>query len=1156
MKKIFSAILLMAAMALSVSTFVSCNDLVDEMESVTATAGENTEAIAKLNKDLSDLQGKLANAETALKAAQAAADAAQAAADAAQDDADKAQAAADAAAKVAAAAATKEQLQEAVNAFNDLKKAYEAKVKELETALAGKVDKATYDAAIKKLTDDLETAKNTLLAKINEKVDQSVYDAKVAEVMGLIGTIQGQIKTLQTFQETATSDIAGNKQAIADLVEDLKDAEDKIWAALNDEETGLEALKELINGNVTKIEGLTTDLATLTGRVKANEDAIKALQDDLATLRSDIANINTNLDFVYAIIKDLASQIQSVTFVPERVKWQATVDDAWTGYYAMPEVDNNIPASFFTIGEAKSELIALATYEVRPIEAARIITDEMVEFSTVALKGENPVFFDAKVIDRDLTTGRILVAGYITEETLAYETLEDAGNVAIALNINVEKKYDKQGVDAGTYVTSSYNLVKLAGDGDDYVIDLTNDLWFAYTAIDTEAGIEAQAEGEETEEVATTTEYTQSYYQAYEMPFDTAIEKSKIENLFKLDDIVVAWGDGYLTREYVENMLGIKIVLEQDERILYFDADDNAVEAAKSPVSIKKNADETNVDGQLVASETYKGGAAAGHYGLAQFNILANGVNTNLYATTQYNVTKTKKTINLGTIELKEWNYLDAEVAKFAEQKLVVTSTEIVNKLMPETTEFKATVDGDDMFLYAAAIVDNDVLNDIKINAFNTVYPKGTAATYTYEAEVEVENTLYTLTIDVKLAPMPADKRFVLEPNPMAVTPLTSAVFAVENINPFTLAIEDIALYDTDVEFDHFLPSEMGYIDYVFGFVNETVAINGKTATGALATMELALDGVEGREISAITFQPAQNYTDLYTVTTSYLICGVQYTFVANVQFEKPAGLEAAITAKDILVNADGTFNLTGYVNETTSKYVLNRVKMMDYLVVSEAAQKLIADGELKIDIACTTTYGTPAKPAATVGTDADRTVKWASDYKATNTYDFVVKLVNATGKDVLCEVKLKGIVEPLVEFNAKAVAATYVNGQGTSTVNIVEGLTVNDLKAETAAAKSLIKAEATEINQWAAEYYDQKVVLDLTKVKAYREATKDVLLVKGTDYEVDAKGNVSLMYVNDADLTSPIIVEVPVELTHVFCPAGKHVGTVMVTFTNANAAE
>ena len=59
MKKFFSAFLLMAAVAFSVSTFVACNDVVGEIEDVKAQTTANAAAIESLKAEIAKLDTRL-----------------------------------------------------------------------------------------------------------------------------------------------------------------------------------------------------------------------------------------------------------------------------------------------------------------------------------------------------------------------------------------------------------------------------------------------------------------------------------------------------------------------------------------------------------------------------------------------------------------------------------------------------------------------------------------------------------------------------------------------------------------------------------------------------------------------------------------------------------------------------------------------------------------------------------------------------------------------------------------------------------------------------------------------------------------------------------------------------------------------------------------
>lgn len=69
MKKFFSAFLLMAAMVFSVSTFVACNDLVDDVEAVKSQTTQNAADIAAIKTQIAELEKGIAAAENAAKEA-------------------------------------------------------------------------------------------------------------------------------------------------------------------------------------------------------------------------------------------------------------------------------------------------------------------------------------------------------------------------------------------------------------------------------------------------------------------------------------------------------------------------------------------------------------------------------------------------------------------------------------------------------------------------------------------------------------------------------------------------------------------------------------------------------------------------------------------------------------------------------------------------------------------------------------------------------------------------------------------------------------------------------------------------------------------------------------------------------------------------------
>ena len=310
MKKFFSAFLLMAAVAFSVSTFVACNDVVGEIEDVKAQTTANAAAIESLKAEIAKL-------DTRLVAAQKAADDAMAAAVAAQETGDEALAEAQAA-KAAAAQAeanaiayTKEQLQA-------LQTVFEAKVAEIETALAGKVDKTEFNAAIEQLNKDVKAAMDLIT---NNKKE---LDEKISALLSADEAINKKIDELNIFKTAAEALHIKITENIDSLATELAAAQaeiEEVWAAIYDEKNGLFAL---IGSNASAIQ--------------SNTELIEALQTNLdefyASVYGEGANsIMSILNSYYNLIQDLNEKynaldlrVQSLVYVPEYSDHKATLD--------------------------------------------------------------------------------------------------------------------------------------------------------------------------------------------------------------------------------------------------------------------------------------------------------------------------------------------------------------------------------------------------------------------------------------------------------------------------------------------------------------------------------------------------------------------------------------------------------------------------------------------------------------------------------------------------------------------------------------------------------------------------------------------------------------------------------------------------------------
>lgn len=193
MKKIFSAILLMAAMAFSVSTFVACNDLVEDVEAVKAQTTQNAADIAAINAQLVVLEKGIADAK------QAAADA-----------------------KTFAEQCAAEAKAEALQAVADYAKTNDAEI-----------------ATIKGMIEGIDARLSTLEGKVDEQAKAiAAIDTQIATLKKYA---EDEFAKIITELETIKANIKANSENIAALQADLKAIQEQI-AAVNDELDALETL--------------------------------------------------------------------------------------------------------------------------------------------------------------------------------------------------------------------------------------------------------------------------------------------------------------------------------------------------------------------------------------------------------------------------------------------------------------------------------------------------------------------------------------------------------------------------------------------------------------------------------------------------------------------------------------------------------------------------------------------------------------------------------------------------------------------------------------------------------------------------------------------------------------------------------------------------
>lgn len=315
MKKFFSAILLMTMMVFSVGTFVSCNDLVNEIEGVKTQTTELEAAIAELEGDLATLETALQNAK------KEAADAA---------------AAADANAKDAAAAAAAAQAK-----VDAVEKALAEAKATLETALAGKADKADVDAAVK----DIEALQTALAGKADAtdvealKKQAELLEATLAEYKTLLDNLGLEDKKLQdayadlearlqqTLSDMQAADEA-NAEAIADLVKDLEEAVAAVNENLVSYDDTLKAIVDMIQSVVYVPEYADGEM-TATGYVlgnKASDIIVKATYEVTpAAAAAELTNANLKFQAVNVATRAAAAETVAAELVEPAANGRVTV---------------------------------------------------------------------------------------------------------------------------------------------------------------------------------------------------------------------------------------------------------------------------------------------------------------------------------------------------------------------------------------------------------------------------------------------------------------------------------------------------------------------------------------------------------------------------------------------------------------------------------------------------------------------------------------------------------------------------------------------------------------------------------------------------------------------------------------------------------------
>ena len=976
MKKFFSAILLMTMMVFSVGTFVSCNDLVEEVQGIQGQVDGQQAAIKALNDEIAVLESALATAQSTADAAKKAAD--DAAAAAAQA---KADAIADAKAQVEA-----------------LKSAYEGKIAEIEATLAGKVSKEELDAAVKAASDGVNAALeviNTKLATIeatikdlqDKKADKAELDAEVAKLLEADTKINTQLAALENYIKNLEVGGSANASQIDSIRTELANAAAEIedlWAFLQDENTGLYAL---VAGNSSAITAMQEDFQasldelyadiygegpnSLFTMVGQHAGLIQDLDERMTAAEEAILANNQALSIAVAI----ANQIQSVVYVP-------TDDNINAMSYQLVANENTLISKTY-----ESPLMIMATYEVSPKSLVETLDDSNVGFATVATKVAGAEYFPAKIVDRDATTGRMIVVGYIDEDSDAYTALTtgtpgDVAKIAFNLNVSVSAVFnveDEDGlqasINAGTFKVSEYVKAKVATTGK----DVLNNVKIGYT-------------------YQNKMYYTSDFNIGYEVPY-APVGDATARSLFELyDGLYVDFEGTYLSLDNASDVLGFELVPEYGEfKATYYvdEARTTKVPNGKtSPFVVSGENFETVAT--LVGSTDYPEEKALHHnVVVAVDGVKLNGAAlTNVAISAWYKVGYKKADITLTSTDIT-WSYKYGAVLDGSDWPSLAKATELDVIGFDDITALYVNDNATGQFapntttgyqFTPSSIVDSKgnnipVTNEyitivslskkaVRINGGNIPFAKGETLTYKFHKVLyDTKKTAYTVAFEFTTSPMPTDKEIVLSPvqvdakynyamsapiNPiLSILAVDGAYYPEANGNDnekLALAIAASSRLDaTSVNAPATpLPSGTGAIaelykngqpysmtgfefvpQWKFQFANNTVYANNESSVIVLP-------------------QASAKAGDKFTMFYEYNIFGVTYTFKVAADVVKATGY--TLSTNPVVVNPDnsvllknGTVKFPYKASSNASAYTagqayeLEKIDLRDYVIVNGA---------------------------------------------------------------------------------------------------------------------------------------------------------------------------------------------------------------------------
>ena len=408
-----------------------------------------------------------------------------------------------------------------------------------------------------------------------------------------------------------------------------------------------------------------------------------------------------------------------------------------------------------------------------------------------------------------------------------------------------------------------------------------------------------------------------------------------------------------------------------------------------------------------------------------------------------------------------------------------------------------------------------------------------------YNAE---EATMYVGEFDYVVKARPADVEVELGPVDTMVCFASDITFNVEPIYKAIKAhAEAYAPFDTaDV-----------YPAFAAGLTKKAakVTLDGKEVKGQSATFSVVYDGAAKKDAS--TLATKINKVGQYKISVPCEFAGVKYTFVLTVNASNnPAKIapKAAYVTVDNAETKDYSVEVKGDVDTTAGAanryhYFLKDMPVKDYLKVVDYAE---TSEELKIDLKTVTKmvagnevtpeFTTPIalarlnedKTVANLGNDAN--YKW-------NTYDslqFAVAAVLFPVADNTAKVDSATVrlwtKNPIPVFNGGKVLVVEHEKDQLASANIAANLEIKDLNG-------IALNDSTGLRAIGYDAKAKEVVVNYDQTLQYANI-EDIKVISGAQYIEElllswGPAGVLNLRINQGTIVEPIILEVPVTLTH-----------------------